>query len=381
MRTLIVSDLHLGGRGGMDLLSRPELRAPLMAELRDVDRLVLLGDVLELRHGPRREALSSARPFFEDLGRNFAEREVVVLAGNHDHALVEPWLARRADGATVAPLTLEQRFGAAEASPAVGALAEWAAPARVTAAHPGLWVRPDVYATHGHYLDYHLTVPTVERLGLAAMSRVLRRPASGFHSVEDYEAVAGPLFAWIDGVAQQAPTNDTLNGQVTVRAWRALRPAGRRTLLSRLVAAAFPLGVAAINRAGLGPVRADISGQELRRAGLRAMGEVVTRLSIAADHVIFGHTHRAGPLPGDDLAEWVAPSGAQLVNAGCWSYDGWFLRDSPQQSPHWPGVCILVEDAGPPVMRRLLDDRTRAQLAAGRPDPVPSSPLRSSTAG
>ena len=39
-------------------------------------------------------------------------------------------------------------------------LADWAAPARVRVAYPGLWVRPDVYATHGHYLDCHLTMPT-----------------------------------------------------------------------------------------------------------------------------------------------------------------------------------------------------------------------------
>jgi len=69
MRTLIVSDLHLGSAAGVDLLRRPELRAQLLEALDDVDRLVLLGDLLELRHGPRREALAVARPFFEELGR------------------------------------------------------------------------------------------------------------------------------------------------------------------------------------------------------------------------------------------------------------------------------------------------------------------------
>ena len=370
MRTLIVSDLHLGARRGMDLLSRADVREPLLAELAGADRLVLLGDVLELRHGPRREALEAARPFFADLGRVLADREVIVLAGNHDHALVEPWLAARAERGEPEPLGPEQRFAATEASSALAALAEWAAPARVSAAYPGLWLRPDVYVTHGHYLDCHLTVPTVERLGLAAMSRVLRRPPETFSAVDDYEAVGGPLFAWIDSVAQQAPANDTVNGQVTVRAWRALRPGGRRTLLSRAVGGAFPLGVAALNRAGLGPLRADISRAELRRAGLRAMGEVAARLDLGAGHVIFGHTHRAGPLPDDWGGEWVAPSGARLVNSGCWSFDGWFLRESARDSPHWPGVCIVVDDQGPPQMRRLLDDWTRAELAAGRQAPA-----------
>jgi hypothetical protein len=34
------------------VLRRPELRADLLERLAGVDRLVLLGDLLELRHGP-----------------------------------------------------------------------------------------------------------------------------------------------------------------------------------------------------------------------------------------------------------------------------------------------------------------------------------------
>jgi hypothetical protein len=68
MRTLILSDLHLGSRSQSDLLRRPEMRAPLLEAVAEVDRVVLLGDVLELRHGPLREAMEAARPFFEDLG-------------------------------------------------------------------------------------------------------------------------------------------------------------------------------------------------------------------------------------------------------------------------------------------------------------------------
>jgi len=32
----------------------------------DADRVVLLGDFIELRHGPAHSALSVARPFFEE---------------------------------------------------------------------------------------------------------------------------------------------------------------------------------------------------------------------------------------------------------------------------------------------------------------------------
>ena len=222
MRTLIVSDLHLGGAAGVDLLRRPELRAQLLEALADVDRLVLLGDLLELRHGPRREALAAARPFFEALGRAFAGREIVAVAGNHDHALIEPWLEHRSELPAPAPLGVEQRIEAGAASSMMALLAEWSAPARLTVAYPGLWVRPDVYATHGHYLDCHLTIPTLERLGIGAMGRLMRRPARAFIGPDDYEAVTVPVFAWIDAVARQAPTGDALNGGMTVRAWRAL---------------------------------------------------------------------------------------------------------------------------------------------------------------
>src|SRR5271166_953406 len=426
MRTLIISDLHLGSNSGSDLLRRPELRAELLAAAADVDRVVLLGDVLELRHGPLREAMAVARPFFEDLGRVLAGKELVITAGNHDHALVEPWLAHRGEETEPPPLVVEQLLEPAQASPALQRIAEWATPAHVRVAYPGLWVRADVYATHGHFLDCHLTVPTLERLSVAAMSRLLTRPADSFDCVGDYEAMGAPVFAWRDAVARDARTGAGLNGLATVTAWRALRgkrpgegrraiaeeaarsgnngraagvgseahdgqPAGAsgsrpeqgrrgrglvaRTgaleLRSRAIRAAFPLAISALNRAGLGPLRADVSPDELRRAGLLAMGEVAARLGLSDAYVVFGHTHRAGPLPGDDQREWRGRQGARLVNAGSWTYAAIFLTGTPGESPYWPGTCVLVEDSGPPLLKRLLQDRTHAQIA-----PVPRRPSR-----
>jgi hypothetical protein len=277
MRTLIVSDLHLGSHSRADLLRRPELRAPLLAAAGDVDRLVLLGDVLELRHGPLREAMAAARPFFEDLGAALAGRELVIVAGNHDHGLVEPWLARRGEESEPAPLQLEQLLDPEQVSRAYERIAGWVSRARVRAAYPGLWLRSDVYATHGHYLDSHLTVPTLERLSLAAMSRLLRKPGDSLSSVSDYEAVGAPVFAWRDAVARDAHTGAALSGIASVGAWRALnggvaadadgllqpgsRPgAGARGAIAlhrlpqRAVVAGFPFAVSALNRAGLGPL-------------------------------------------------------------------------------------------------------------------------------
>jgi len=60
VRTLVISDLHLGAASGKDLLRRAELRAPLIEALREVDRLVVLGDGLELREAPHRAAAELA---------------------------------------------------------------------------------------------------------------------------------------------------------------------------------------------------------------------------------------------------------------------------------------------------------------------------------
>jgi predicted phosphodiesterase len=381
MRTLILSDLHLGGLSGSDLLRREELRASLLEVLEGVDRVVLLGDVLELRHGPVREAMAAARPFFEDLGQGLGNGELILTAGNHDHALVEPWLAARGLEIEPPPLGLEQLLEPAQVSSPLERIAGWVGQARMRVAYPGLWVRPDVYATHGHYLDCHLTVPTLERLSVAVMSRVLGHKADTFDCVEDYESVGSPVFAWRDAVARDTHTGEALNGIATVSAWRALgggaqdsggparpfnRAAAMGALRRRLLIAGFPLAVAALNRAGLGPMRAEVSSTELRRAGLRAMGEVADRLGLGDAYVVFGHTHRTGPLPGDEEQEWIGRGGARLLNTGSWTYASIFLTSTPGESPYWPGGCVLVEDSGPPKVLRLLQDRTREEIRPPR---------------
>jgi len=378
-RTLIVSDLHLGGLSGIDLLRRPELRAALLEALEDIDRLVLLGDVLELRHGPPHEALLAARSL---LG---GDRELIVTAGNHDHLMVTTWLDARALREPMPePLDCEQRIDPAEASPMLAQIARWASPARVTVAYPGLWIRPDVYAMHGHYLDAHLTVPTLERIGVGAMGRLLERPPATLDSVDGYEAVTAPIYAWRDAITRYACAGPALNGLATARAWRALGGGGgvsanhahggsrlmraaRASVGRRALKSAFPLMVGGLNRARLGPVNADISRGELRRAGLRAMGEVAARLELGDAYLVFGHTHRAGPFPDDPEAEWRGRGGARLINSGSWVYDGIFLTSTPGESPYWPGTCVLVEDTGPPVHKRLLLDRSHAELR-----PVPA---------
>jgi hypothetical protein len=103
-------------------------------------------------------------------------------------------------------------------------------------------------------------------------------------------------------------------------------------------------------------VRADLSGEELRRAGLRALRDVVARLGIRARHVIFGHTHRAGPLEADDSAEWSG-----LLNSGSWVFEEMYVGRT-WGGPYWPGGAVELEDGRPPRHVRLLDDVPREQL-------------------
>lgn len=376
MRTLIVSDLHLGARSRVDLARRPELREPLLRAAEEADLVLLLGDALELRHGPVHAALAAARGFFSDLGDAVGDGEVVLVPGNHDHELLAPWLARRRrDGAPPA-LALEERVSVAAGDPAAP-LVRWLGRARLELAYPGVWLGPRTYAIHGHYLDCHITVPTFERLAVGAMTRLAGAVPTAGATPDDYEAALAPIYAWIDAVAQHAPVGRVtgVDGAST-RAWRSLSHEARRPRLrNRALRLAIPPAIGALNRAGIGPLNPALTGLELRRAGLRALGEVIGRLDVEADHVIFGHTHRAGPWPADDPAEWIATGGGRLVNSGSWIYEPHFLTARPGESPYWPGACIEIDDDGRPRLRRLLEGRSHDDLApvgAARSTPAPA---------
>jgi hypothetical protein len=334
------------------VLRRRELLEPLLGAVRGCDRLVLLGDVLELRHGPLRDALSVAEPVLRALGSVVGlGGEVVFVPGNHDHHLLAGWLERGARASAPPPLGLETPVDWRDSEP-LATIAGWLEPAGVRAAYPGVWLREDVYATHGHYGDRHTTVPMFERLAAGGMAWVVREPEGGPRRAEDYEATLAPMYSWLHAVAQY--------GQREVghsaRAWRALSSAGRgRSWRRRALTAAFPIAVGALNLAGLGPLRADITGAELRRAGLVAFGETLARLQVRAAHVVFGHTHRAGPLGGDDREEWRAPGGAGLLNSGSWVHEPDFLGARPAESPYRAGFAVTVAERGAPELACLLD--------------------------
>jgi hypothetical protein len=366
MRTLVISDLHLGSSRQADLLRRADLREPLLAALEGVDRLVILGDALELREAAHRDAAAIAGPLFAAVGRALGEDgELILVAGNHDHGLVAGWIDGRLQTEPSGFLGLEQRIEPSDAGRLAARLAELAAPARVSLAYPGVWLRDDVYAIHGHYSDVHTTVPTFERLAAGAMARWVVRLPEGAATADAYEAVLAPLYAWMHSLAQRAEHGAVTAGAgASARAWVALAGDGRRrhALRAAALGAGYAVAVAALNRAGVGPITRDLSGQSLRRGGLFGMREALGRLGVRAPYVLWGHSHRSGPWPRDDPAEWTTAAGTRLLNTGSWVYQPHFLTGTPNQSPYWPGTAIRLDDGEPPRLVRLLGDREHAQL-------------------
>ncbi len=347
------------------MLTRPEALTPLLERLDGVDRLVLLGDTLELRHGPTRDALAVAEPVLRALGDALAPgAQVVLVPGNHDHAIGAGWLDWRTRREAPQPLALDERMPAERASWIAKRMASWLGPADVELAYPGLWLRDDVYAIHGHYLDAHVVIPTIERLAIGALAR-MTGPIADPATPDDYEAAMAPIYALIQASAQRVGGQRTALGKRSaVGAWKSLATKGRaRPLRGYAMALPFKLGVAAANRAGLGPLQADIGVVQLRRSALAAIAEVARRLRLAPAHLLFGHTHRTGMLEGDDPGEWRTPSGIALHNGGSWVYETHFTSRSLRGTPYWPGGAIALDDEGPPRLERLLDDVSERTLA------------------
>lgn len=366
MRTAVVSDLHLGALGGADIARDPGVRERLVEVLGAADRVVLLGDALELRERPLAQALEVAQPLIAALGSALAGRTLVFVPGNHDHALAEPWLARlRLDGEELAP---DGDWRVDPGDGAMGRLAAAMPEVELRLAYPGLWLRPDVYATHGHYLDLDLTIPRLESIAASIMGRLTGR-GRNCTSAAGYEAVLGPIYAFYERLADGArPQALSRGGTLSRTVWRHVtgeRPAGR-VLLGKV---AIPGAVAALNQLGLGPFRAELTGAELRRAGLAAMARVADALAPQAEHVVFGHTHRAGPLEGDDLAEWTTLSGSRLWNSGTWFHESAFIQDSDLDNPYLPGTVLTLEDEGVPRLENALKGYAAAGTGSGAAAP------------
>jgi hypothetical protein len=355
MRTAIISDLHLGVASDEDVLRDAEVRRILFEELAGADRLVLLGDVVELRNLPVGPSLARARPYFEELGEALGDVEVLLTPGNHDHRLAEALL----DGLSIAgepALGLEHRH--VPSGPAV-LIDEWLGPARLELAYPGIWLREDVYATHGHYMDTHLRLPRAECLAAATMVR-LSGQVPERATPRDYERVLRPLYGFAYGLAQVMPIKRRRNGPFE-QAWEVL--AGERadpSLRDRAARAGFPAAVRTLNRLLRSEFEADVRPAAIFRGGVEAAIEMAVRLGIDDVHVITGHTHRGGPLAHEP--EWPLPRGGRLHNTGSWVFATAFHQPGDPPNSYWPGMVTWLEGDEPPRRARLLDSYSHKEM-------------------
>lgn len=333
MRTLVISDLHLGARLRPGVLHRPQPLERLLDALADVDRLVLLGDALELLQGREHHALDGAEPVLRALGRALGpEREAIVVPGNHDLGLIRPWLRRGATRLTPAtPIPLD-------ATPAMERLTGALRPARVSVSYPGVWLAERVWATHGHYLDRHLLPESAYGIARGLLGRLPRAGAT----VDDYERAGGPSVTRIEAyLLEHLPR----------------RLAALVEDLSELVrASTMPVAPHRFLHPRMARFTAWALGAQMRRASIPALARVVHRLGVQADWVIFGHVHRLGPLPGDRPSDWEGPGGGpQMTNTGSWVYEPLLVHNARAPHPYWPGGAALIEGDREPRAIGLLD--------------------------
>jgi hypothetical protein len=330
----VLSDLHLGSRLGHDVLRHPEPLERLLEALEGTERLVLLGDIVELLDKRAGRAMEVAEPVLRVIGRRLGRgREVIFVPGNHDRTLVADWIRRV--GADVAPGSSVPL----DATPELARFVSWLAPARVRVHYPGAWLAPGVWATHGHYLDRHLLPESAFGVTRGLLGRV---PQSGAVPI-DYELAGGPSLTRLEAfVIRMLP-----------------RPlAALAEDLAELVrASTMPRAPRRLLRPGMARVTATVLGAQMRLASLPALSHVVGRLGVDADWVLFGHVHRLGPLPWDLETRWRGPLGRpRLLNTGCWVYEPLLVHNATAPHPYWPGGAVILDDDRAPRAVGLLDD-------------------------
>jgi UDP-2,3-diacylglucosamine pyrophosphatase LpxH len=344
VRTLVISDLHLGARLGRDVLRRREALDSLLDALDGVERLVLLGDVVELAEGRPRQAMEIAEPVLRAIGQRLGgDREAIVVPGNHDAAMVRPWLR-----ASVTTVGADSAIPV-DATPALARVVSWLAPARVRVHYPGVWLSDRVWATHGHYLDRHLLPEAAYGIARGALGRLPRDGALP----ADYERAGGPSLTRIEAMlTRRLPRPLAALSDDVFEALRAFTmPAIPRRLLGHHTAR----------------FNAMLLGLQMRRASIPALARVVHRLGVDAEWVIFGHVHRCGPLAGDDTRRWRGPGGRpRIANTGSWVYEPVLLHRASPPHAYWPGGAILLDDGEDPQAIGLLDHFDAAALRGAR---------------
>ena len=251
----------------------------------------------------------------------------MLVGGNHDHGLVAGWIdgapADRAAGLP-RPRAADRRRRTPARSPRGSPSAP--RPRASSVAYPGLWLRDDVYAIHGHYSDLHTTVPTFERLAAGAMARwVVHLPERRGHRRRLRGRARAALR--VDARARPALRERRRDRRRAARrrapgSRSRARGAARTRCAPPRSAAATRAAVACVNALGLGPLDRDLSGPGAapRRPARHARGAAAPRRRPRR-----GCCSATRTAPGrgraTTSAEWTTPArhaAASTPAAGCY---------------------------------------------------------------
>ena len=177
---------------------------------------------------------------------------VVLVPGNHDHALIGGWLAPRT-GTARARAALRAGAGVAR-SPRRSRRCSRRRPSRSPT--PGCGCADGVYAMHGHYLDLHMTVPTIERLAVAVSGRLSLDGGRRWNDVRSARRLRGGARAGL----RVGPRRGAERAAVGGDRGRADRQRVERAARQRGAARA------ALARASRSPSRSAVRGAQRRRA-------------------------------------------------------------------------------------------------------------------
>jgi UDP-2,3-diacylglucosamine pyrophosphatase LpxH len=198
-RTVVISDLHIGAPDNHSVVEQPAIRARLLEALTAGDTLVLLGDTVELARPARGNAIATAAPILRELGGRIGPLgRIVLVPGNHDHALIAAWSRRQ--GAGLEREALVPADASPELARVVRELGSGGAPVEVR--YPGVWLGEGIWATHGHYTG-----------SLGARPAGARPSDYEHHAAFRFSRVAALLRPWMAPV-----TAAVLDRQLRVRA-------------------------------------------------------------------------------------------------------------------------------------------------------------------
>ncbi len=299
------------------MLTHPRPMEALGRELDRHDRLVLLGDTVEMYEAHPEHSLRVAEPVLRELAERLGpDKELLLVAGNHDHELVREWATAQGAG-----LQLEGVVPA-DASEPLARVCSYLEATKVTVHYPGVWLAPNVWATHGHYLTNYLK--PMATLGLHLKRR------------------AAPQHVKVATLEHPSPTYEHMHDGLPPQRWIDRHIPGR-----------------------LAPLSSRLLAHQMMSHALPAFGASVEALGVEAEWVVFGHVHRRGPREHDDPRRWqVAASGPRLLNTGSWRYEPVVARGMDGRSNYWPGGAVSIDEDGVPRSVGLLDALTEAELLA-----------------